>query len=261
LGVQRASGVTRPVVVAEGLVIGWAGRGLLPPVDLVVEPGTALGVLGRNGSGKSTLLATLLGLLPPVAGRVRCEAVRLAWVPQKSPLAPDLPLRAADVVAMGFGHRTTWDRWRHRTAVRSAIERVLGKLGISGVMETSFHALSEGQRQRVLLAQAMVVPPALIVLDEPTAAMDGLAEQGVFDELDALRSEHGTAVVLVSHRIASVLGRVDRVLWLDRDPPRTWQGVPGLLEAQPGVSEVLRFAPGSLPDPTAAWPGPGWSPG
>jgi len=261
LGVQRASGVTRPVVVAEGLVIGWAGRGLLPPVDLVVEPGTALGVLGRNGSGKSTLLATLLGLLPPVAGRVRCEAVRLAWVPQKSPLAPDLPLRAADVVAMGFGHRTTWDRWRHRTAVRSAIEQVLGKLGISGVMETSFHALSEGQRQRVLLAQAMVVPPALIVLDEPTAAMDGLAEQGVFDELDALRSEHGTAVVLVSHRIASVLGRVDRVLWLDRDPPRTWQGVPGLLEAQPGVSEVLRFAPGSLPDPTAAWPGPGWSPG
>lgn len=261
MGVQRASGVTRPVVVAEGLVIGWAGRGLLPPVDLVVEPGTALGVLGRNGSGKSTLLATLLGLLPPVAGRVRCEAVRLAWVPQKSPLAPDLPLRAADVVAMGFGHRTTWDRWRHRTAVRSAIERVLGKLGISGVMETSFHALSEGQRQRVLLAQAMVVPPALIVLDEPTAAMDGLAEQGVFDELDALRSEHGTAVVLVSHRIASVLGRVDRVLWLDRDPPRTWQGVPGLLEAQPGVSEVLRFAPGSLPDPTAAWPGPGWSPG
>ncbi|MBM3260445.1 MAG: ATP-binding cassette domain-containing protein [Candidatus Sericytochromatia bacterium] len=253
--------MTRPVVVAEGLVIGWAGRGLLPPVDLVVEPGTALGVLGRNGSGKSTLLATLLGLLPPVAGRVRCEAVRLAWVPQKSPLAPDLPLRAADVVAMGFGHRTTWDRWRHRTAVRSAIEQVLGKLGISGVMETSFHALSEGQRQRVLLAQAMVVPPALIVLDEPTAAMDGLAEQGVFDELDALRSEHGTAVVLVSHRIASVLGRVDRVLWLDRDPPRTWQGVPGLLEAQPGVSEVLRFAPGSLPDPTAAWPGPGWSPG
>jgi ABC-type Mn2+/Zn2+ transport system ATPase subunit len=257
--VQRAVDATGPVVVAEGLIIGRAGRGLLPPVDLVVEPGTALGVLGRNGSGKSTLLATLLGLLPPVAGRVRRESVRLAWVPQRSPLAPDLPLRAADVVAMGFGHRTTWERWRQRTAVRSGIEQALGRLGIPEVMEASFHALSEGQRQRVLLAQAMVVPPALIVLDEPTAAMDGVAEQGVLDGLDALRREHGTAVVLVSHRVASVLGRVDRVLWLDRDPPRTWQGAPGLLEAHPGVSEALRLATGPLPDPTATWPGPGWS--
>lgn len=242
------------MIQAEGLVIGRSARALLPPIDLVLERGRALGVLGRNGSGKSTLLATLLGLLPPVSGQVRRQASRLAWVPQRSPLAPDLPLRAADVVALGFGHRTAWERWRQRAEVRARIAEVLSMMGIPDVQDTSFHALSEGQRQRVLLAQALVVPPDLMVLDEPTAAMDGMAEQVVLDALDTLRRSHGTAVILVSHRISSVMARMDQVLWLDREPPRIWLGPPERLEAQPGVSEVLRLATGPLPEPG------GWEP-
>ncbi|MCS6798807.1 MAG: metal ABC transporter ATP-binding protein [Myxococcota bacterium] len=215
-----------PLLRAEALVVGHGGRPILPAFDLEVRAGELLVVIGRNGSGKTTLVRTLLGLLPPVAGRVRRlrSDLRLAHVPQRLPFDPLFPLSAWDVVRLGTVRRGRALLVGHRET--DVVARALEAVGADALARQSFGALSEGQRQRVLLARALAGRPDLLVLDEPTGALDEVAEREAVETLRSVRAERSMAVVLVTHELDIARSAADRVLLVDREGGRVLVGTP-----------------------------------
>jgi len=218
-----------PLVRCERLVVGYDGRPLLPPIDLTIDAGSFWAVIGRNGSGKTTWFRTLLDLIPPVAGRVAWvrPGTRLAYVPQRSEYDANFPATAADVVAMGtergWGFLGPLRPARQRAAVREA----LAQTGTTALADRPFRSLSEGQKQRALLARVVASAPELALLDEPTAAMDVRNEEDTLALIDRLRRRYGLAVVIVSHFLGVAARFAERVLFLDNEsgvvrvgPPR-----------------------------------------
>ncbi len=210
----------------QALVFGYEGAPLLPPISLRLSPGTITAVVGRNGSGKTTLLRTLLGLHSPLGGAVRrSEAFVPGYVPQRTALDPLVPLRVIDVVSLGADRG--WDFFpgagrRKRDRVLACLERV----GMTAHLHQRFQSLSEGQKQRVLLARLLAGQASVAFLDEPTAAMDAVAEAETMRLIDELRREHSLAVVLVSHDLPIVRTLADDVLFVDRDLHVALHGTP-----------------------------------
>ncbi|TNF34311.1 MAG: ATP-binding cassette domain-containing protein [Deltaproteobacteria bacterium] len=207
-----------PVLSLDGLVVGYQGRPLLPPLSTAVRPGELWALIGRNGSGKSTLLRTLLGLLAPVGGRMAwARRARVAFVPQRGEHEPAMPARAIDMVRSGVDRGWSFvDPFfvaRHREAIRAALEET----GATALADEPFATLSEGQKQRVWLARALASGPDVILLDEPTSALDAVAEREAFELLDDLRRERGLAFVMASHHMAYIPRFATHAVLVDRD--------------------------------------------
>lgn len=209
---------TEAILRTDQLVVGHRGKAILPPVDLAIMPGELWVVAGRNGSGKSTLLKTLLGLLPPISGVVlRHPEADLAYIPQSRDLDPIVPMRGYDVVAEGVEKRWSFLSLGLSQAQKGRVERALKLTGTRHLARTPFQRLSEGQKQKILLAQALTAAPQLMLLDEPTSAMDMSAEQDAIELLDGIRQELGTAIVLISHHLPAAIKAADRLLFVDAD--------------------------------------------
>ena len=204
-----------PRLICKDLQIGRAGKALLPALNLQVSPGDVWVLIGRNGSGKSTLLQTLLGSLKPVAGSFHVESdAQLAFVPQRESHDLCVPSRAWDMVESGVDRDWNFWRWGGRTP---SVEKALSDVGASELAQEPYGHLSEGQKQRVLMARALASEPDVILLDEPTSAMDPLAEQNIFSVIDDLRHERSLSVVIASHSLTVLPAIATHVAFLDRD--------------------------------------------
>ena len=191
---------------------------LLPPLDLAVRAGTTLGVLGPNGAGKSALLKSLLGLLPLLSGKrtlPQGRTPRVGYVPQRDRLDQSWPLTVLNVVMMGRTHLLGALHWPKKEDVRACRE-ALDEIGIGDLADRPLHALSGGQHQKVLVARALACAPELLVLDEPTSAMDPAAERTFMELVQRLKNAHNLSVVLVSHQLTAVAGFATDVALVDR---------------------------------------------
>jgi zinc transport system ATP-binding protein len=198
----------------DRLCVGYRNRAILPPIDLTIGRAEVWAVAGRNGSGKSTWLRTVLGLLPPVSGSVqRSASLRLSYVPQRLRLDELYPLLARDVVSMGVERGGAFARPRLGRAAEA--RAALAWAGAQALAERPFRALSEGQKQRVLLARLFASQPELALLDEPTSAMDAVAERETLALLDELRRSRGTSVIVVCHALGLMRAAADRMLFFD----------------------------------------------
>ena len=206
------------LIEVENLVVGYQKTPILPAVSFAVEEGEVWGIIGPNGSGKSTLLKTLLGLLPPITGKVKLNAnTRLGYVAQRHSLDPAIPSRVIDVVTGGVELGWSFLSPTHVIKSRERIQRAMTDADVLRLQDRQFNELSEGQKQRVLLARALASDPQMIVLDEPTSAMDQTAERQVFELLGELRKKRGLAVLLVSHHLP-VLGEfATHAIYVDSD--------------------------------------------
>jgi zinc transport system ATP-binding protein len=218
------------------LRVGYGGRSILPPIDLTLGSGEFWAVIGRNGSGKTTWFKTMLGLLPPVAGRVErlVPDPRLSYLPQRANIDELYPVRAEDVVAMGTDRR--WSFLRPRLGPPPEVGAALEEVGAQDLVGRPFRALSEGQKQRVLLARLVAARAQVAFLDEPTAAMDAVAENEALTLIDRLRQRHGMTVVVVSHYLGVARAFADRALFVDRENQIVVAGVP----AEVFAHEVFR---------------------
>src|SRR5262249_51777410 len=159
-----------PIVALHDVNLGYDGRVVLRQVTFEVERGEFLALLGPNGAGKSTLLRGMLGLVPPLAGRIEYASDRRAtppgYVPHRDSLDPIFPLTAAEVVLMGtyasMGPLHVVGRAQHRVAATA-----LDQVGLSSLANEPFWTLSGGQKQRVLIARALAAQPQVLLLDEP----------------------------------------------------------------------------------------------
>ena len=217
-----------PLVDCEKLVVGYDGRALLAPIDLSVRAGEFWAVIGRNGSGKTTWFKTLLGLLPPVSGHVRwrAEGLRLAYIPQRSEFDPLFPATTCDVVRMGTERRRSFLGPIYGRAAREAAREAMAETGVAPLCDRMFRDLSEGQKQRVLLARAVAGRPQLALLDEPTAAMDVRNEEETLALIDRLRRRHGMTVVIVSHFLGVAARYAEQVLFVDNETREVRVGPP-----------------------------------
>jgi zinc/manganese transport system ATP-binding protein len=211
------------VVRLHGAAVAYGSRVLWSHADLEVEPGEFVVVLGPNGAGKTTLLRVLLGLQPLSAGGVEVLGGpphrgrrSVGYVPQRRTLDPDVTVRARDLVALGVDG----DRWgvpllaSARRRRRELVDAALEAVGASAYADRPVGRLSGGEQQRLLLAQALVTEPRMLLLDEPLASLD-IRSQGVISGLVAsVARERGITVVLVAHDINPLAPFADRVVYL-----------------------------------------------
>lgn len=198
----------------------FAGPPVLEDVNLRVEPGEFLGVVGPNGSGKTTLLRLVLGLIEPDQGEVTVlggppdEARhRVGYVPQFARFRRDFPLNVEQMVLMGrLGPGIGLGGWRRGD--RDAARQAMADLQIEELAQRPIATLSGGQLQRALIARALTGDPEVLLLDEPTANVDFRLEERVFEQLRALTS-HCT-VLVVSHDVGFISRFVSRVACVNR---------------------------------------------
>ncbi len=200
------------------LNLGYDGRAVLERISLTIERGEFLALLGPNGAGKTTLLRGVLGLIPPLAGRIEYGFDRLAtppgYVPQRETLDPIFPLTVFEVVLMGTYARLAPLQpvgRRQRQRALACLEQV----GLRDLTNRPFWVLSGGQKQRVLIARALAVEPEILLLDEPTSGVDPGAAAVIMDLISRLNQERGLTVVLVSHHLQLVRSLVRSVIWVE----------------------------------------------
>jgi ABC-type Mn2+/Zn2+ transport system ATPase subunit len=212
---------TELLLSCEELVIGFGNKPLLPPISLQVRRGDFVAVVGRNGSGKSTWFKTLLGLQSPVSGRIVKGRPRLksAYIPQTAGIDPLLPVRPREMVL--WGRLSGWNFLRPFATRedRRVAETALDTAGARAFAHLPYRELSEGQKQRALLARVIASEAELVLLDEPTAAMDAVAERETMQRLAALAREKRIGVVVVSHDLAMAADHASTLLFVDRESP------------------------------------------
>lgn len=233
---------------AEGLVFSYGAEPILRGVDLAVEAGEFVALVGANGSGKSTLLRLLLGLERPDAGAVRLFGVdprrlhdrwRIGYVPQRAVLTTALPATVEEIVAAGRLARRGWHR-RLNGDDREEVDHALESVALADRRRDSASSLSGGQQQRALIAKALVSRPELLILDEPVAGVDLDSQARFRDSLVHLVKDHGAAVLLVSHELGAVADDLDRVVLL-RHGSIAFDGAPDDLAAR-GVNLGIHAA-------------------
>lgn len=210
--------MSAPVLELADAGLAFGERTVWSGVDLAIEPGEFVTVLGPNGSGKTSLLRAVLGQLPLSAGRLavlghppRRGSRAVGYVPQQRIVDPATPVRARDLVRLGVdGDR--WGPGRHDR--RGRVDELLAAVGASEYAEVPVGMLSGGEQQRVRIAQALASDPAILLCDEPLLSLDLRRQQEVTALIDATRRRTGAAVLFVTHEINPVLPYTDRVLYL-----------------------------------------------
>ena len=217
-----------PAVTLDGVDVRLGGRTVLHDVALTVDRGEFVAVLGPNGAGKSTLMRAILGLVPLAKGRatvlglppVRARS-RIGYLPQRHAFDSAVRIRGIDLVRLGIdGARwglpvalTPSARARRRAEGRR-VEEVIELVGASAYAHRGIGELSGGEQQRLLIAQALVRGPEMLILDEPLDGLD-LPQQGaVAALLHRIATTEGVAVLLVAHDVNPLLQYLDRVVYL-----------------------------------------------
>jgi zinc/manganese transport system ATP-binding protein len=263
---QRSPRADAPAIFLRDACARIGGRTIWSGLDLRVGRGEFVALLGANGAGKSTLLRALLGLLPLSSGTISVLGAapgeagsEIGYLPQRRAFDPSTRLRGSDIVQLGL----EGDRWglplplpwgapaARRRASRERVRRAIETVGASGYAQRPIGELSGGEQQRLLIAQALVRRPALLLLDEPLDSLDLPNQAAVAALVAQISREHGVAVLLVAHDVNPLLPYLDRVAYIANG-----QAVEGAVEdviSAPTLSalygvriEVLRASDGRL---------------
>jgi zinc/manganese transport system ATP-binding protein len=213
----------RDVVRLDGAAASVGGRTVWSDVSLRVRAGEFVAVLGPNGVGKSTLLKAVLGLQPLSAGDLRVLGARpgrnnsrIGYLPQRRAFDPATRIRGVDIVRLGWDG----DRWgmpipgRRRRAAADRVREVIGTVGAESYADRPIGQCSGGEQQRLLIAQALVRDPDLLVLDEPLDSLDVTNQASVSALIRSVCRARDVAVLLVAHDVNPILPALDQVIYL-----------------------------------------------
>ncbi len=213
-------GTQELVINLEHVRIQFGRSIILEDISMTVNQGEFIVVLGPNGAGKSTLLKLLLGLIKQSRGVVsvlgqppRRGNRAIGYAPQHRVLESDLALRARDVVGFGLdGNR--WGTGLPSRKRAEIIDKALAEVDATAFADAPIGQLSGGEQQRLLIAQALLSDPRLLLLDEPLANLDISHEQEIVSLVTRVCRSRNVSVMLVTHDINPLLPVVDRVLYM-----------------------------------------------
>ncbi len=230
----------------EDLAVGYNGNALISDINIELEQGKILTMIGPNGAGKSTILKSVTGQLELVAGTVFLENMKLGDINPKT-LAQNMAvvlterirpglMTSAEMVAMGsypytnmFGKLTAEDE----EAVREALERVHGM----SLKDRDFMTLSDGQKQRIMLARAICQEPKVLILDEPTAYLDIRYKVELLEILKELANSRGTTIIMSLHEIELALKVSDYIMCVNGDKIAAY-GTPEEVMAKTSIAKL-----------------------
>ena len=251
------------VVSITGGAVKLGGQTIWQNVNLAVKTGEFIAILGPNGSGKSTLVKTILGLIPLSAGKVtvfgrpaRRGNREIGYVPQRRSFDADVRIRGRDIVQLGMDG----GRWglpfpflnpRGSKNTSQRVKTVIQSVDAASYADRSIGEMSGGQQQRLLIAQALITNPRMLVLDEPLDSLDLTNQQAIAGIIRRIARETGAAVLLVAHDINPIMSSIDRVVYIARG--RVAIGTPAEVISSETLSklygsqvEVLRTSDGGL---------------
>lgn len=201
-------------ITGENLTLGYEGRPVLRELNFTVEAGDFLCIVGENGSGKTTLMKTLLGLQPPLAGRIRfgegLTRKDIGYLPQQTEVQRDFPALVREIVCSGFQGRCGLRPFYTKEEKAEAL-RMLEKVGAQDLAGRCYRELSGGQQQRVLLARALCAARKALLLDEPVTGLDPEAAATLYDIMDRLHAE-GVTILMITHDVGPALRSATRIL-------------------------------------------------
>lgn len=209
----------QPVVWFEDVTFAYNGDPVLESVNLKIERGDSVYVVGPNGGGKTTLLKLILGLLKPMRGEItvlgadpKDVRLRIGYMPQYIQFDPLFPVTVLDIVLMGRLGRSFSGRYSNDD--REAADKALEGVGINELSGKCFAELSGGQRQRALIARALCDDPELLLLDEPTSHVDVQGESKLLEILSGLHKK--MSIMMISHDLGFVPNIFERVVFVNR---------------------------------------------
>jgi zinc/manganese transport system ATP-binding protein len=196
----------------SGASLSFGDRDLWHDLDLAVEAGEFLAVIGPNGTGKTSLLKAILGQQQLTSGTVSVDggSASIGYIPQQKLVSA--AVRARDFVGFGVSG-SRWGLPIPRKSDRARVDELLAAVGATAFADEPVSVLSGGEQQRLRVGQAIAGNPSLLLCDEPLLSLDLAHQRAVSELIDAQRST-GAAVVFVTHDVNPILGMVDRVLYL-----------------------------------------------
>ncbi len=198
------------MISIRNLTVSYGETQVLDRVNLEVSDRDFVGIIGPNGAGKSTLLKAILGLIKPDSGEVVFTGpATIGYVPQLVHFENRFPIRVRDVVLSGALDPPIRPFHRYGKIERSMAEKWMKSLGIDQLARRLMHQLSGGQKQKVLIARALMRKPDILVLDEPTASIDASSRTEIFEILKTLNED--MAILLVSHDVGVISSYVKRI--------------------------------------------------
>ncbi len=200
-----------PILSVRDLTIQFGSRAVIQRLNFEVEPGDNLAIIGPNGAGKTALLHALLNLLPYEGVIQWSSDAKIGYVPQKIAADRQLPLHVNDLLGA-----------KARLLKRPAqeVRMVSDRVGLTAeLLETSIGSLSGGEFQKALIAFALLGDPNVLLFDEPTASLDELAEEHIYELLRDLQRERHLTILLVSHDLSVVFQSATKVLCLSKGKP------------------------------------------
>lgn len=226
-------------LTCQNLAVGYEGRAVLENLNFSVCPGDYLCIVGENGSGKSTLMKTILGLQPPVRGKVLTgdglRKNKIGYLPQQTPVQRDFPASVREIVLSGCqgrcGGRPFYSKGEKQLA-QTAMER----MQVAALAKRCYRTLSGGQQQRVLLARALCAAQNMLLLDEPVSGLDPKVTGEMYGLIQRLNREDGVTILMISHDITAALTYASHILHLGRrgffgtkadylrEFPQAWKG-------------------------------------
>lgn len=222
-----------PVVRFDRASVSLGGASIWHNVCFDVRAGQFIAILGPNGAGKSTLLRVMLGLLPPNEGQVtvlgrspRRGNRDIGYLPQRRVFDTDMRIRGRDLVRLGIegtrwgvplpGLRRFWGGDRRAREEKRQVAQVIELVNAAAYADRPIGEISGGEQQRLLIAQALVTRPQLLLLDEPLDGLDLPNQQAVAAIIQRISRDQGVTVLMVAHDINSILPYVDRVIYVAR---------------------------------------------
>jgi zinc/manganese transport system ATP-binding protein len=208
-------------IVARDVAAGYGSRAIWSQASFSIRSGSFTAILGPNGAGKSTLIRLILGQIPAIAGHLevlgetpRRGNPRIGYIPQASTFDPELSIRGRDFVGLGIdGHR--WGvRLAGRAAVAAATDAAIAAVGAKEYADRQLGRLSGGEQQRLLLAQALVGQPALLLMDEPLSHLDVRNQGAIVQLISEVARQRNLTVLLIAHDVNPLLPHIDQVLYI-----------------------------------------------
>lgn len=204
-------------ISCHNVSIGYEKKLVLDDISFEIDSGDYLCIVGENGSGKTTLMKGLLGLLPLRTGKISfgdgVSRTGIGYLPQRTLIQKDFPASVTEVVLSGCLNKIGWKPFFSSKEKDLALEH-MKRMGIDSFKNRPYRVLSGGQQQRVLLARALCSTEQILLLDEPTAGLDPVATQELYQTIMDL-NQSGITIVMISHDITSAIQSANKILHLN----------------------------------------------